>query len=67
MKCQHVVVITTSLCSTENGYVVFESCEHQRTYMGILPDGQCKNPNETGRGEHGQFWVIVSEMVSDVI
>ena len=67
MKCQHIAVIATSLCSTENGYVVFESCEHRGAHVGILPDGQCKNPNETGVGEHAQFWVIVSEMVSDVI
>ncbi|XP_065905633.1 uncharacterized protein [Dysidea avara] len=46
----------------ENGYVVFESCQNRGTHVGILPDGSCKNPNETGVGEHGQFWVIVDEM-----
>ena len=63
----NIAVITTSLYTTENGYVVFESCQNRGTHVGILPDGSCKNPNETGVGEHGQFWVIVDEMVSDVI
>ena len=63
----YVTVITSSLCNTENGYVVFESCQNRGTHAGILPDGSAKNPNETAMGEHAQFWVIVSEMVSDVI
>jgi len=57
--------ITASLCSTENGYVVFEAVEHRGWHVGILDNGQIKDPSETGVGNHAQFWVIVKEMVRE--
>ena len=59
MKCKHVAVITTSLYTTENGYVVFESCQHRGAHVDILLDGSAKNPNKTGVW---RIWAILLKM-----
>lgn len=39
-----------------DGHLVFESEEHPRWHMGVLPNGDMKHPVSTGEGEHGQFF-----------
>ena len=41
--------------SPADNYLVFESEEHPRKHVGVLPGGEVKSPTTTGEGEHGQF------------
>ena len=49
---------------TANGSVCFESVQHPGQHLGILADGSLKQPTATGRGDHGQFHIILDVPVS---
>jgi len=49
-----------------HGYVCFESVEHRGQYVGAKQDRSIKPPMNTGQGDHGQFYVIVCDPVSNM-
>jgi len=44
--------------------IVLESNSQHGEHVGIRPDGTIKPPTETGKGEHGQFAVVVKSKVT---
>jgi len=44
-------------------FVVMESNKNHGQHLGIRPNGTVKPPTETGKGEHGQFVVIVKSKI----
>ena len=48
------------------GSVVLESVVFPGQHVGILPDGEPKPPEHTGRGEHGRFTPALKVPVLDM-
>ena len=48
-----------------HGYVCFESVEHRGQYIGAKQDKSMKPAVNTAQGDHGQFYIIVCDPVSD--
>ncbi len=49
---------------TEGRFVALESVSTPGQYVGILPDGSVKPPDQTRTGPHGRFVVTVHARVS---
>ena len=58
-----VVYRNLTLHHTE-GFIALESSKNPGQHVGIRPDGTVKPPTETGKGEHGQFAVIIKSKVT---
>ena len=46
-------------CATVDGHVVLESVQYRGQHVGVLPNGNIKEPGRTGTGHHAQFCLLV--------
>lgn len=42
-------------CTSVGEYLLFESEDHPGYHVGVIPNGDAKAPQSTGRGRDGQF------------